>query len=192
MNCSFLYHPFLHPFPPTQNSKIDACVELCLFHTVFSDHSSTSLRPVGFLDFFPLYLTGFGDFWWERKHTIKGQCGRTVVSWSKRSDFLQEMRTFEMHFCFGLLSIQWLRLSTWHLLKIHWGYFCTIDFEQTSGAHVVEHSQGMLTVWSPGHSRWPVAISFLSKYTGTAYVILVSKVFPGHLIVSGMVHMGAG
>ena len=147
MNCSLLYHPFLHPFPPTQNSKIDACIELCLFHAVFSDHSSTFLRPVGFLDFFPLYLTGFGDFWWERKHTIKGQCGRTVVSWSKRSDFLQEMRTFEHALL--LWSIEYPMAPSLHValaqdsLGIFLHHWLWTDFRGSWGRTFSGHAHGL-------------------------------------------------
>lgn len=69
-------------------------------------------------------------------------------------NFLQEMNAFKTCiFCFALLSIKCLPVSTWRLFKIHWGYFCITDFEQTSGAHVAEHSEGMLTVLSPGHSQ---------------------------------------
>lgn len=105
-------------------------------------------------------------------------------------NFFQEMSPFKTYiFCFALLSLKCLPLSAWHFFRIHWGYFCTIDFEQTSGTHVVEHSQGMLGALSPGHSQWLAAIRFLSKYANTAYVILVSKVFPGHLTIRKMAHI---
>lgn len=52
------------------------------------------------------------------------QIWRTDVEEERCLNCLQEINPFKTDiFCFHLLSIKCLPLSTWHLFKIHWGYF---------------------------------------------------------------------
>lgn len=144
---------------------------------------SICLTPVGFLAFF--HLPEFGDFCWEWKSGKKAKyVGPNVEELSRRKlSKLPPSNKYlsDMHLLLYPL-IKCLPLSTWLSFKIHWGYFCTIDFKQTSGSHVAEHSLGGLSVSSPGHSQWLAAIGFLSKYADTTYSGL--KAFLGHLTIS--------